>query len=911
MKSPMTALLTLRATLSIALLGLLAACADPAALPLASTDAESAVHALSGARALNGSFAVSSITIETRYWDATGPLPTSATAAATFNGLSTTTPTGYTNAPVAVSGLVRTVVSVGTDPDTGLPDTTFAAIRNPGGAWNNVATRYRILLTPSVTTLAAFQFGVDFKGGALFVDGAMQAENWNDPSWFGYWQMDTSSTIVPSYGDSDALLQATVSLAAGVQHTIEVIGFEDGNDFPGTAARFNVGNGWQYLTGPAQTRTLTVTKSGSATGSVASVVPAGTPAGTPRIVCGVTCAAPFAWNSNVTLTAAPANPTVQFVGWTGGCVGTGTTCTVQMDVARTVNAEFRQVYSGTVTVGSITVETRYWDQSKFVPSAVPSVLTSFNSLANTVAGHTNVPVPVASLSNNAALFAPPNVGAYQNIATRSIHTMNSVGSSEVSWRVDGDYGKGAVLIVDGTVLVTAWSGVGPGVWSLNGKTVLTAGQHTITIVGFEDCCDGGSPTVEFNTNGGSFGTVATAPPPNVTLTVARAGSGAGQVSSAPAGISCGPICTKSVVAGSQLTLTATADPLSYFTGWSGGGCTGTGTCVVRVLTAQTVTATFVKNVLTVVRAGTGAGTVTSGPAGIACGTACTAPFAVGEAVTLTAAPDPTSVFGGWTGAAGCTTSTTCVVPLNAAQSVTATFTRLTVPLTVAAAGTGTGTITSSPAGIACGATCSAPFAMGSIVTLSATPSSTATFGGWSVTGCTGTTCAVTMGVAQTVTATFTKKTDVTPPLLSCVATPSRLWPANHKMVDIRIAVSFTDAGSGTGAFTLLSVTSSEPDDAKESSGKDDDKKGSDGKKGNDDKKGGDDDDHDDDDKGDGNTVNDIQGWLVGSADILGQLRAERSGNGPGRVYTLTYRGTDLAGNATTSSCKVTVPHDNR
>ena len=61
--------------------------------------------------------------------------------------------------------------------------------------------------------------------------------------------------------------------------------------------------------------------------------------------------------------------------------------------------------------------------------------------------------------------------------------------------------------------------------------------------------------------------------------------------------------------------------------------------------------------------------------------------------------------------------------MSAAQSVTATFalTPVNYTLTVAKAGTGTGTVTSSPAGISCGGTCSASYASGTAVTLTAAP----------------------------------------------------------------------------------------------------------------------------------------------------------------------------------------------
>ncbi len=77
-------------------------------------------------------------------------------------------------------------------------------------------------------------------------------------------------------------------------------------------------------------------------------------------------------------------------------------------------------------------------------------------------------------------------------------------------------------------------------------------------------------------------------------------------------------------------------------------------------------------VLTVTRAGAGTGTVTSAPAGINCGTACSAAFAADIGVTLTAAPATGSVFVGWGGACS-GSSATCTVSMTANRSVTAAF----------------------------------------------------------------------------------------------------------------------------------------------------------------------------------------------------------------------------------------------
>ena len=79
------------------------------------------------------------------------------------------------------------------------------------------------------------------------------------------------------------------------------------------------------------------------------------------------------------------------------------------------------------------------------------------------------------------------------------------------------------------------------------------------------------------------------------LTVTKAGTGTGSVTSSPSGINCGNACiadTGTFPTGSSVTLTATAASGSAFAGWSGGGCSGTGTCTTVMATSQTVVATF-------------------------------------------------------------------------------------------------------------------------------------------------------------------------------------------------------------------------------------------------------------------------------------------------------------------------------
>ncbi|HUD72876.1 MAG TPA: hypothetical protein VMQ62_13030, partial [Dongiaceae bacterium] len=119
--------------------------------------------------------------------------------------------------------------------------------------------------------------------------------------------------------------------------------------------------------------------------------------------------------------------------------------------------------------------------------------------------------------------------------------------------------------------------------------------------------------------------------------------------------------------------------------------------------------------------------------------------------------------------------------------------------------------------------------------------------------------------------------DTQPPTLSLITDPATLWPPNHGMVPVNVQFAAQDTCGAGVRVELVSVTSSEPDDAQ----------------------GGD----------DGQTSGDIQNAEPGTADATIDLRAERAGKSSGRTYTLTYRAVDLAGHVTTALGIVTVPHD--
>jgi hypothetical protein len=107
----------------------------------------------------------------------------------------------------------------------------------------------------------------------------------------------------------------------------------------------------------------------------------------------------------------------------------------------------------------------------------------------------------------------------------------------------------------------------------------------------------------------------------------------------------------------------------------GGGCSGTGNCQPNTgISAQTVTATFAAVVtLNITKTGTGSGTVFSTPAGIYCGSTCSASFDTGTSLTLTTTPSPGSRFSGWSGG-GCSGTDSCQIKdLVNDRAVTATF----------------------------------------------------------------------------------------------------------------------------------------------------------------------------------------------------------------------------------------------
>ncbi len=192
--------------------------------------------------------------------------------------------------------------------------------------------------------------------------------------------------------------------------------------------------------------------------------------------------------------------------------------------------------------------------------------------------------------------------------------------------------------------------------------------------------------------------------PNVALTVDKSAyeGGTGSVSSKPKGIKCAANCSTAVAAmpeGASVVLTEKPSNGNTFTGWEGGGCSGTeATCTVTMSEAETVTAKFSGTVkalvpaetLTLTKAGSGFGTVKA--SGLACEVLCSSTSALyqgpitepkpkaGKVVILTAVSAAGSQPVAWT---GCEEEpevegkgVECVVAMEESKGVTATFEEL-------------------------------------------------------------------------------------------------------------------------------------------------------------------------------------------------------------------------------------------
>lgn len=479
-------------------------------------------------------------------------------------------------------------------------------------------------------------------------------------------------------------------------------------------------------------RTLAVTINGQ--GSAVS-----NPAG---IDCGSVCNGQFQQGTSVALNLTPAP------GWriasTSGCTLTGNTCSLVVSSDVTVTIGFAPLRSVNVTqVGQGTVVSTpsgidcgntcsagFDDGAVVTLTATPAPNWAFSGWSGDCNGFSCTLIMNAD-RNVTATFVPVQrtlrvfFNGGQGTATSQPAGIDCVADCEAN------FDHGTVVQVN----VVPAAGLQFSHWS-------------------GDCKGSGACSVTMDHERNVSANFIPAPITHV-LTVTR--SDHGTVTSNPTGIDCGAICSTSFAQDTVVVLMPTPAPGWQFSSWSG-HCAGSGACSVTMSQAREVHASFTElppQQFTLTVARTGQGTITSSPAGINCGAACSAAFADGTSVTLTPTPATGWQFSHWSG--GCAGSGTCVVSMTQARDVTATFTEL--PLTthlLTVTRDGQGSMSSDPAGIDCGATCSATFVQDTAVTLSATPAAGWQLSHWSG-ACAGSgICVVSMTQARTVTATFTQ-----------------------------------------------------------------------------------------------------------------------------------------------------------
>jgi len=501
------------------------------------------------------------------------------------------------------------------------------------------------------------------------------------------------------------------------------------------------------------TYSLSISNIGNGQGTIISM-----PTG---INCGMDCNNNYVPGTVITLTATPLSGST-FVGWSGLCTGTGT-CAVLMDGNKTIYANFSLSNLYTLNIlktgsGRGVVATTppgidcgydcsegYFQRTEVILSASAysdSDFIGWSGAGCTGTGSCNLIIDASKTVT--AVFTTKNSNRYTLV-------VNKTGNGKVT-SVPIGIDCGSVCSFDFNYDTTVMLVAEP--------------SQGATFTGWSGACTGSNLvcTVAMNQLRTVNAVFTTSTPTIQTLSVSKLGTGQGTIVSSPSGINCGSDCTENFNQGTSVTLTASASSGSSFASWAGDCSGSSNTCVVSMNAAKQVIGIFNASVpsgytLTVSKTGTGSGTVTSVPAGITCGTDgtdCTENYSSGTTVLLIAAAPSSSTFTGWSGA--CTgTSITCNVLMNSAKSVTANFNTSTTSktLTVVKAGSGSGTVTSSPSGINCGSSCTGSFNNGATVTLSASALSGSTFAGWSGAGCSGTgNCVITVSANTSVTATF-------------------------------------------------------------------------------------------------------------------------------------------------------------
>lgn len=210
----------------------------------------------------------------------------------------------------------------------------------------------------------------------------------------------------------------------------------------------------------------------------------------------------------------------------------------------------------------------------YIPATINGVSVSGTNTTNTGTTILADGGSITGTVRNTALALLPNVMVMAYDATSGLYAGGDVSVEDGTYTIrglaTGNY-KVQFLTCDGGY-ATQW---------YNGQT--TQGNATPVGVSAPD------------TTADIDGTLAISAPVTYPLTLTFAGSGGGSINSDPPGINCvsGSTCpAASFSSDTVVTLAVAPDSSSVFSGWSGGGCSGTGDCVVTMTGAVALTATF-------------------------------------------------------------------------------------------------------------------------------------------------------------------------------------------------------------------------------------------------------------------------------------------------------------------------------
>jgi uncharacterized protein YhjY with autotransporter beta-barrel domain len=419
---------------------------------------------------------------------------------------------------------------------------------------------------------------------------------------------------------------------------------------------------------------LSVNTIGTGSGSVTS--------SDQNINCPSDCSHNYTSTDTVTLSPTPATGST-FTGWSGACSGTGS-CVITMSGSQSVSANF----TADVQTGGLLSVTTDGPGTGVVTSNDGNIFCPDDCSQN------------YSSSDTVILTADPGIGQ----VFTGWQGENCSGTGSCTLTMSGDRSVTAVFDIETDPLDVTLSvdlaGTGTGnvvsddqdincpgscsqLYPVDDTVTLTATADADSVfVGWQGAgCSGTSPcTINMAANRNVtavFDTLTIPPEQDATLTVATNGSGSGSVQSRDQGIVCPEDCSETYPLNTVVTLSATADANSLFSGWQGGGCSGTGSCTVTLSQSLTVTATFdvpatPQADLNVTIDGSGSGTVQSDDESINCPDGCSQSYDVGTVVTLTATALGDSIFAGWEGG-GCSGTGSCAVTMAGNRNVSALF----------------------------------------------------------------------------------------------------------------------------------------------------------------------------------------------------------------------------------------------